>query len=265
MALMLRYMGIPARVAAGFTSGKYDAKRKTWTVYDRDAHTWVEVWFKGYGWLPFDPTPGRGTLAGPYTMSSTSFDARGAAKVLSASFLAAQTLLRAQLSNLGREALVPSGSKPPKGAGGGSRSRRAQGQGTRIAPFVVLGALVLAVLFLLGKLLLRRSRFLTRDPRRIAAASRREIVDFLRDQRIDAPTSLGPRELGALLATRAGVEATDFAEVLGLARFGPGPSASAAVPELRRELRAVRRRLRHVLPLGRRLRGAFSIRSLAGS
>ena len=26
---------------------------------DRNAHSWVEVWFAGYGWLPFDPTPGR--------------------------------------------------------------------------------------------------------------------------------------------------------------------------------------------------------------
>ena len=76
MALMLRYLGIPARVAAGFTSGSYDAKRGTWTVYDRDAHTWVEVWFKGYGWLPFDPTPSRGTLGGPYTTSSLTFDGR---------------------------------------------------------------------------------------------------------------------------------------------------------------------------------------------
>src|SRR5205823_11249590 len=28
-----------------------------WNVSDREAHAWVEVWFKGYGWLPFDPTP----------------------------------------------------------------------------------------------------------------------------------------------------------------------------------------------------------------
>ncbi len=37
---------------------------------DHDAHAWVEVWFRGYGWLPFDPTPaarpGRGQLSAPY-------------------------------------------------------------------------------------------------------------------------------------------------------------------------------------------------------
>ena len=65
MALMLRYLGIPARVAAGFTSGSYDEEAGTWSVNDRDAHTWVEVWFTGYGWLPFDPTPGRGNAGRP--------------------------------------------------------------------------------------------------------------------------------------------------------------------------------------------------------
>src|SRR5438552_9756405 len=74
MALMLRYLGIPARVAAGFTSGVYDSGKREWTVTDHDAHTWVEAWFPRYGWLPFDPTPGRGSLNGTYTSSSPRFD-----------------------------------------------------------------------------------------------------------------------------------------------------------------------------------------------
>ena len=59
MALMLRYLGIPACVAAGFTSGLFDEDEGRRTVADTNAHTWVEVWFDGYGWLPSDPTPGR--------------------------------------------------------------------------------------------------------------------------------------------------------------------------------------------------------------
>jgi transglutaminase-like putative cysteine protease len=74
MALMLRYLGIPSRVAAGFTSGTYDQKTREWTVTDHEAHTWVEVWFRGFGWLPFDPTPGRGTLDGSYSAASNRFD-----------------------------------------------------------------------------------------------------------------------------------------------------------------------------------------------
>ena len=77
MALMLRFLGIPARVAGGFTSGKRDGN--SWVVTDHNAHAWVEVWFPGYGWLAFDPTPGRGSLAGNYSASSTGFNAGDAA------------------------------------------------------------------------------------------------------------------------------------------------------------------------------------------
>jgi hypothetical protein len=57
MALLLRMGGIPARVAAGFTSGIYDSATQQYVVSDRDAHAWVEVWFPRYGWVRFNPTP----------------------------------------------------------------------------------------------------------------------------------------------------------------------------------------------------------------
>ncbi len=70
MAVMLRLLGIPARVAVGFTSGtRKDGK---WVVTDHEAHAWVEVWFAGQGWVPFDPTPGRGTFGGTYSFASDS-------------------------------------------------------------------------------------------------------------------------------------------------------------------------------------------------
>ena len=57
MALMLRLEGIPARVAAGFSPGSYNKDTGEYRVRDLDAHSWVEVWFNGIGWVPFDPTP----------------------------------------------------------------------------------------------------------------------------------------------------------------------------------------------------------------
>jgi transglutaminase-like putative cysteine protease len=57
MALLLRMGGVPARVAAGFTPGSLDAKTGEFVVRDLDAHSWVEAWFPGYGWVTFDPTP----------------------------------------------------------------------------------------------------------------------------------------------------------------------------------------------------------------
>ncbi|HEY8584825.1 MAG TPA: transglutaminase domain-containing protein, partial [Capillimicrobium sp.] len=57
MALMLRMGGVPARVVGGFTAGQLDRDRREYVVRDTDAHSWVEVWFAGIGWVTFDPTP----------------------------------------------------------------------------------------------------------------------------------------------------------------------------------------------------------------
>jgi transglutaminase-like putative cysteine protease len=81
MALMSRLLGIPARIGVGFVRGRYD--NGEWVVTDHDAHAWVEVWFRGYGWLPFDPTPGRGRLAAAYSAASSRFDVKAEAKLLS--------------------------------------------------------------------------------------------------------------------------------------------------------------------------------------
>ncbi|MGE0877645.1 MAG: DUF3488 and DUF4129 domain-containing transglutaminase family protein [Acidimicrobiia bacterium] len=57
-AAFARSLGIPARVAVGFTPGTQDGT--TYTVRDRHAHAWPEVYFSGLGWVAFEPTPGRG-------------------------------------------------------------------------------------------------------------------------------------------------------------------------------------------------------------
>jgi hypothetical protein len=58
MAVMCLLSGIPARVAVGYAPGTWDSKEGCFVVRDRDAHAWVEVFFPGYGWIPFDPTAG---------------------------------------------------------------------------------------------------------------------------------------------------------------------------------------------------------------
>ena len=57
MALMLRMLGIPSRVAAGFAPGGRDPDGSNWLVDDTDAHNWVEVFFPDIGWTTFEPTP----------------------------------------------------------------------------------------------------------------------------------------------------------------------------------------------------------------
>ena len=55
-AVMLRTLGIPARVVAGYTPGGRNPFTGYHEVRASDAHSWVEVWFPRFGWYEFDPT-----------------------------------------------------------------------------------------------------------------------------------------------------------------------------------------------------------------
>jgi protein-glutamine gamma-glutamyltransferase len=57
MTVMLRTLGIPARLVTGFQSGVYNPLSDLWVVRASDAHSWVEAWIPGHGWTTFDPTP----------------------------------------------------------------------------------------------------------------------------------------------------------------------------------------------------------------
>jgi hypothetical protein len=58
-AAMARSIGLPARVAVGFTPGTYDQAYDIFHVTTKEAHAWPEVHINGMGWVAFEPTPGR--------------------------------------------------------------------------------------------------------------------------------------------------------------------------------------------------------------
>ena len=60
MAVMLRTLGIPSRVVNGFRSDEFNDLTGNYVVRAKDAHSWVEAYFPGYGWQTFDPTPAGG-------------------------------------------------------------------------------------------------------------------------------------------------------------------------------------------------------------
>ena len=62
MTVMLRTQDIPARYVVGYTSGQPTGDGE-YEVRGMNAHAWVEVYFDGYGWVRFDPTPGDSRLA----------------------------------------------------------------------------------------------------------------------------------------------------------------------------------------------------------
>jgi transglutaminase-like putative cysteine protease len=63
MAIMGRFLQIPTRLVTGFSGGSYNASRNVWSVQGSDAHSWVQAYFPGHGWINFDPTPGFSTTS----------------------------------------------------------------------------------------------------------------------------------------------------------------------------------------------------------
>ena len=57
MTVMLRTLGIPARVVNGFRGGEFNDLTGSYIIRERDAHSWVEGYFPEFGWVTFDPTP----------------------------------------------------------------------------------------------------------------------------------------------------------------------------------------------------------------
>jgi transglutaminase-like putative cysteine protease len=241
MAVMLRMLGIPSRVAVGFTSGTFDGE--WWTVTDHDAHAWVEVWFRGLGWVPFDPTPGRATFGGNYSFASNS---EAVVDALGRGDLSGTTPL---------ERPVPDSADILRGQTGAENRGR-----SFFAVAVGIGALWVALVGL-GKALLRRLRYLTRDPRRASTASRRELEDYLRDQGIALPACATLDDLRRAVYQELGVDATVYAGAAGRGRFGRPGDVESGAENARTEVRAVLRRARDQLSLWARFRGFVSLRS----
>lgn len=65
MVVMARAVGIPARIAAGYSQGEYQEEEGFYRVKERDAHAWVEVFFPRYGWVEFEPTANEPPIVRP--------------------------------------------------------------------------------------------------------------------------------------------------------------------------------------------------------
>jgi len=263
MALMLRLLGIPARVAAGFVPGRYHDD--FWQVTDHDAHTWVEVWFRGYGWLPFDPTPGRGRLAGTYSSTSLGFNAQSAQRLLALVVRGGAVFGRGNATGV---LAHDSDRRTPRSTGdlplgiGSPVTPEPKKHSPSLLFFLFLLASGLAAVIVLLKTARRKLRYLTRDPRQIAVACARELAEFLHDQRVPAEKAATFHELGGTVSERLGVDASGFARAATAARYGPPAEASTAAAAARSELRELKRRLRRSLAKFDRARGFLSVRSL---
>jgi transglutaminase-like putative cysteine protease len=216
MALMLRMAGIPARVAAGFAPGSYNKDTREYRVRDLDAHSWVEVWFTGIGWVPFDPTPARSPAASQSSALATSAAAADAGEAR-----------QIRQSLVGGEQAGPS---DDLGSDGGSG-------------WIVPGLIVLLLLAPLGIATLvqagRARRLRSLPPEAVAELQLSELRRALTTLGWDLPASTTLLALERRLGRFAGPESEAYAGALRANRFDPrapvGPSLGRR-RALRREL-----------------------------
>ena len=261
MALVLRMHGIPARIAVGFTPGKLHSA-DSYLVNDRDAHAWVEVYFPGYGWLPFEPTPGAHVPTDTSTSSPSFAKIRtgggfppGLSKYLGK--LDSKALGKKSVpSATGRAAQEQAGGAIGRGLAGGS-----SGHGRFLTWLFTIVVVVLAAVLAL-KAAGVRWRYLRRGPRAHAAAAYHDLVTFVGDQGLEVRPDDTFDDLAKRVQQTFGVDAAAFAHSATRARYAPLPLAEREARLLRRELRAVKRDVRRRLTARERATGALRLRSV---
>jgi protein-glutamine gamma-glutamyltransferase len=271
MALILRMHGIPARVAVGFTTGRTPTKSgDPYIVTDRNAHAWVEVFFPGFGWMPFEPTPTRSITEG-YSSSSPSFrNITTGAGNLDSTTKEIYLNLEQQAGNpdaKGKGNLPQlfkqvkgdhshgAGVAPVAGLSGGS------GHG-RFLPWLFSALVIVLLCVIAFKAVAARWRYLRRGPRARASAAYHDLATFVGDQGVAVRPGYTFEDLAGQVEHTFGVPATKFARAASRARYAPLGRARAAEAEMRRELRGVKRGVRQRLSRGERAAGAVRLRSV---
>ncbi|HEX5643475.1 MAG TPA: transglutaminaseTgpA domain-containing protein [Thermoleophilia bacterium] len=230
MAAILRFNGIPARVAVGFTAGE-EERNGIWVVTRNDAHAWVEAYFPGVGWAQFDPTPGReipststAPASGPDAAAAAGLDGAGASPAPEAAAVDG----RARVADPSRQVDETVVAEEPGGR----------------APWLVVSLLAAAVAWPAGRALLR-GRGLRRGSRedRLRASVALLYAD-LRDHGAEAKPSQTLDETARYLSDHLGVDAGDLPDRVQAVEFGSRRVSDADLKDLGALRRRVRRRLR---------------------
>jgi hypothetical protein len=253
MAVLLRMLGVPARVAFGFSQGTLDGSRRV--VTNRDAHAWVEVRFPNAGWVAFEPTPSK-SLESATSSSSEAFKTSDI------------VLPGGSLAGLGDRDLLPNGARPNRGSAGAATGTQATVDEASPWPRrlliligLVLVLVVLGLLIWLVKASMARRARQTENPRHVAIAAHAEIEGWLDDQGI-VTRGEGIGDVGARVQATFAVPTERWVDAVVLARYGPPDASAEAVHIVRAETQRLRGAMRERCTRYERVRGAVRPRRL---
>ncbi len=261
MAVLARLLGIPSRVAYGFTAGT-STYGGTWLVTTHDAHAWPELYFEGFGWLRFEPTPqgtaGQGTATTPaYTVEPG--NALSQSTTQSSSTAPKTSPVGSRIAaQLGQRLGIPPGGEGSTGAGTSSSAALSP---WAVFGFCVLGlSLIMAILPVCARAVVRRRRW--RKGARggdagLAHAAWLELRDDLIDYGSGYLPSESPRALAARATAALGLAEPGSAALRRVAmaeeraRYAARPDSGAG---LRQDSAATRRAMAAAVPRGTRWR-----------
>ncbi len=158
-AAFARSLGIPSRVAVGFTPGELRADG-LYHVLGKHAHAWPEVYFSGIGWVPFEPTPSRG-IPGAESYTNVPAAQEGEAAVAPPATVPSATSVPTSPTTVDPNFDPDLGLLPLGGLGGSGSTERDQGMATwaKVGLIGLVTALVLGGLWLLVAPRLYRARW----------------------------------------------------------------------------------------------------------
>jgi transglutaminase-like putative cysteine protease len=236
MAWILREADVAARVVIGMSQGTRDGD--SWVLTSHDYHAWVEVYFEGPGWVPFDPTPSSGvpgSVGFPWAAEPEEDEAEETAEPGATESPSEET---ADSPTAPAEATAEAPSDPAEGATA-QAADGGEGGGFRFQPAWLALLLLLGLPFVPSLLrgAVRRSRL---GPKRLSAQTAwDEVTDLALDYGVGLPESLTPRQAAGVLA-QAAPGAREAASALGSAmahhRYSPRGASGAGLADAVRDL-----------------------------
>jgi transglutaminase-like putative cysteine protease len=251
MAVMLRTLRIPARVVNGFRSGEFNDLTGNYVIRAKDAHSWVEAYFPGYGWITFDPTASGGAVELPQGWSRAMLYLDAAASfwrewVISYDSSHQHVLSQSALSGT-RSAWERGRLKARlRYAQMLSWARRSQ-RGMDLAPRRWLGGCIVVALLLLAvgnvrriARMIRTSRLRAhpeRSPNQAAAMWYERMAKFMARRGIAKSMTQTPQEfVRAIEDVRLRTRVASFTDAYESARFGNSSDDVRKLPELLEEV-----------------------------